>query len=74
MESPPTPLPLPNPRIGKTLKVETKTEKKLKEKMGCLKRNLYKTVNTKILFVQLHMLDRSVDDSITFYSFITFLK
>ena len=37
--------------------------------MGCLKRKLFR-LNAKIHFVQLHMLDRSVVDSITFYSWV----
>ena len=40
--------------------------------MGDLKSNLYK-IDAKILFAQLHLLDRSLDDSITFYSWFTTL-
>ena len=36
--------------------------------MSCAKINLYKIENAKILFAQLHILDRPLDDSITFYS------
>ena len=37
------PPPCPILPVGKTLKVDSKIWKKLKEEMGCLKRNLYKT-------------------------------